>query len=253
MRDAQAYIDGYAEELTHDELLEFLLWRKTQVGNSSLNATVCGLKYYYSHVRGEPERVVAIPTPRKPKQLGELLTVSELAQLFAAAASPKHRCVLALLFGLGLRAGEVAAIRLHDFDRAHRTLIVRKTKGGKSRTLPYDESLRRELIPYFRRENPADFLFVSSTRQRHEKDGMSIRGIQYIVAQTRQRAGLTKHVCPHTLRHCFAVHYLNTGGNLVRLQQLLGHKYLTTTLRYLSYATPELKDIPSPLSLISHA
>ena len=161
--------------------------------------------------------------------------------------------MLALFFGLGLRAGEVAAMRIHDFDRVHRTLIVRKTKGGHPRTLPYDDSLRRQLIPYFRQQQPTDFLFVSTTRQRDEKDGMSIRGIQYIVAQTHQRAGLTKHVCPHTLRHCFAVHYLNTGGNLIRLQQLLGHKYLTTTLRYLSYATPELKDIPSPLSLLGDA
>ena len=79
----------------------------------------------------------------EPEQLGELLTVSELARLFAAAAGPKHRCVLVLLFGLGLRAGEVAAIRIHDFDRVHRTLIVRKTKGGHPRIRRSSRSVHR--------------------------------------------------------------------------------------------------------------
>ena len=77
--------------------------------------------------------------------------------------------------------------------------------------------------------------------------------MQYIVACTRVRAALKKHVCPHTLRHCFAVHYLNAGGNLIRLKQLLGHAHISTTLRYLSYANPELRDIPSPLNLLDGA
>jgi len=175
-----------------------------------------------------------------------------LCQLFTAANSPKHRLVLSLLFGLGLRAGEVSRIRLHDFERHHRTLIIRNAKGGKSRTLPYDAAVRRELIAYFRVEKPTDYLFTSATRKSHS-EGLSVRGVQYIVRTTAERAGLNKKVCPHILRHCFAVQYLNHGGNLVRLKELLGHRYLNTTLRYLSYASPELKDIPSPLSFLFDA
>lgn len=233
-------------------MLEFLAWRKQAVGNATLNTIVCGLKYYFRQVTNEPERVVTIPTPRKPKQLGELLTTSELRQLFAAAISPKHRLVLSLIFGLGLRAGEVGRIRLHDFDGDHRTLIIRKAKGGKQRTLPYDEAVRRDLIAHFRAERPTDYLFTSTTRK-SGSGGISVRGVQYIVRTTSERAGLTKKVCPHTLRHCFAVQYLNHGGNLIRLKQLLGHAHFNTTFRYLSYASPELKDIPSPLSFLFDA
>lgn len=75
----------------------------------------------------------------------------------------------------------------------------------------------------------------------------------HIVRVLHQRSGITKRVCPHSMRHCFAVHYLNNGGNLLRLKQLLGHAHLSTTLRYLSYASPELKDIPSPLSFLFDA
>lgn len=79
------------------------------------------------------------------------------------------------------------------------------------------------------------------------------KGKKRIVRTARQRAGLRKKVCPHLLRHCFAVHYLDHGGNLLRLKQLLGHAHVSTTLRYLSYANPELSDIPSPLHFLHGA
>jgi site-specific recombinase XerD len=175
-----------------------------------------------------------------------------LRQLFTAAISPKHRAVISLIFGLGLRAGEVANLRLHDFDRPRRTLIIRKAKGGKQRTLLYDEAIRKHLLDYHFDERPTDYLFTSATRK-SDTGGISVRGVQYIVRTTAERAGLTKKVCPHVLRHCFAVQYLNNGGSLLRLKQLLGHAHFSTTFRYLSYANPELKDIPSPLSFLFDA
>lgn len=248
----QEYIDRHIDQISTAEILEFLTWRKETIGNSALNTVVCGLKYYFRKVSNQPGRVVTIPTPRKPSQLGELLNTSELRRLFAAASSPKHRLVLSLIFGLGLRAGEVGRIRLHDFDREQRTLIIRNAKGAKQRTLPYDDAVRRHLIEHFRTEKPTDFLFTSTTRK-SETGGISVRGVQYIVRCTCERAQMTKKVCPHTLRHCFAVQYLNHGGNLIRLKQLLGHTNIGTTLRYLSYASPELKNIPSPLHFLFDA
>lgn len=252
VRDVQTYIDRDISDISTEEIIEFLSWRKQQVGNATLNTIVCGLKHYFRKVIDEPERVVTVPTPAKPSQLGELLNISELKQLFAAANTPKYRLVLGLLFGLGLRAGEVGRIRLHDFDRHHRTLIIRKAKGGKQRVLPYGDALRNLLITYFRQEGPTDYLFASATRKSNI-GGISVRGVQYIISAIRDRAGLTKRVCPHVLRHCFAVQYLNNGGNLIRLKQLLGHAHFSTTFRYLSYASPELKDIPSPLSFLFDA
>jgi len=188
----QAYIDRDIDEITTEEIFEFLSWRKQDVGNSSLNTIICGLKYYFRKVVDKPERVVTIPTPARPSQLGELLTTSELRQLFAASTSPKHRLVLSLLFGLGLRAGEVGSIRLHDFDRHQRTLIIRQAKGRTQRTLPYDDAIRHDLITYFRAEKPADYLFTSTTRK-SQNGGLSVRGVQYIVRTTAERARLTKN------------------------------------------------------------
>ena len=252
LRDAQDWLDAKADDFTSDDILLWLAHLQQRVGPSALNVNACALKYYFSEILDNPEIVRYVPTPRKAQQLGELLTTSELRELFGAAINVKHRLVLALLFGLGLRAGEVGTIRLHDFDREHRTLIIRHAKGGKHRIVPYDDAIRRLLIAYFREHQPDDFLFTSATRKA-DGGGISTRGVQYIVNQTLAKTNIRKKVCPHTLRHCFAVHYLNHGGNLIRLKQLLGHAYLTTTLRYLSYASPELKDIPSPYAFILDA
>jgi integrase/recombinase XerD len=88
VRDLQAYIDRDIDEITTEEILEFLTWRKQEVGNAALNTIVCGLKYYFRKVTNEPERVVTIPTPAKPSQLGELLNISELKLLFVSVQSP---------------------------------------------------------------------------------------------------------------------------------------------------------------------
>ena len=246
LRHAQWGLDDNVEDFTADDILLWLDHRSQHVGPSSVNVNVCALKYYFGRILGQPDMVNFIPQPRRPRQLGDLLTIAELRELFAAASSAKHHAVLALLFGLGLRAGEVGRIRLHDFDRQQATLIIRQAKGGKSRTLPYGPVVRHALAQYFRQERPADYLFVSGTRKA-EDGGLSVRGVQYIVRQTLARTTIKKKVCPHVLRHCFAVHYLNEGGSLLRLKELLGHALLSTTFRYLSYAKPQLVDVPSPL------
>ena len=245
LRDLQHHHQGLADALSRDEILAFLAHRDAQVGKSSLNIICCALKYYYGRVLGDLGRIVHIPTPRRPKQLGELLTTDELRQLLAAARSLRHRLVLELLFGLGLRAGEVGRLRTSDFDRATRTLTIRYAKGDKNRLLPYGGRLRSTLNQYYQVERPTDYLIPGGSNR--SEPFISVRGVQYIVTNARKRSGLRKACCPHTLRHCFAVHYLENGGNLIRLQQLLGHAEIGTTLRYLSYASIPLADTASPL------
>ncbi|MCO6489389.1 MAG: tyrosine-type recombinase/integrase [Phaeodactylibacter sp.] len=250
LRDVQERTGKPADELTRDELLAYLAARRKHLSASTLNTVVCALKYYYREVARRLDLVVDIPNPRKPKQLGDLLNADELRLFLGAARSMRHRLVLELLFGLGLRAGEVGRLRISDFNREQATVTIRTSKGGITRVLPYGGRLRNTLNQYYRQERPKDFLIPG--RERSSSLGISLRGVQYITRTTLQRSRLRKQVCPHTLRHCFAVHYLNNGGNLVRLQQLLGHAYLSTTLLYLRYASITLRDIPSPLDFLSN-
>lgn len=248
LRDLQERTGKPADKLTRDELLAYLAARRKHLSPSTLNTAICALKYYYREVAQRLDLVVDIPNPRRAKQLGDLLNADELRTLLSAARSMRHRVVLELLFGLGLRAAEVGRLRLGDFNREQATVTIRTSKGGITRVLPYGGRLRDTLNQYYRQERPKDVLIPG--RERSASQGISVRGVQYIVNHTLQRSRLPKRVCPHTLRHCFAVHYLNNGGNLVRLQQLLGHAYLSTTLLYLRYASIPMRDIPSPLDAL---
>ena len=248
LRDAQEHIRKSADQLTRDDILKFLSFRRKTCSSSTLNTVVCALKYYYREVVRRLDLVVDIPNPRKSKQLGDLLNSDELRHLLDSCRSLRHRLVIELLFDLGLRAAEVGRLKLGDFNRVQRTVTIRTSKGGITRVLPYGLALRRTLLAYFRDERPDNYLIPG--RERSDGPGISVRGVQYIVRMTLNRSRLKKQVCPHTLRHCFAVHYLNNGGNLVRLQQLLGHAYLSTTLLYLRYASLTLRDIPSPLDFL---
>lgn len=250
LRDVQHYFEQSADELTRNDLLAYLAHKRNTCSSSSLNMQVCALKYFYREVAQRQDLVVDIPNPRSSKQLGDLLTADEVRRFLRAARSMRHLLVVELLFGLGLRASEVGRIRLGDFDREQRTLTIRTSKGGITRILPYGERLRNTLINYYRAEQPDEYLVPA--RERGNTEGISVSGVQYTVRMTLQRSGLRKHVCPHALRHSFAVHYLNNGGNILRLQQLLGHTYLSSTLIYLRYATFSLRDIDSPLDFLYH-
>ena len=133
-------------------------------------------------------------------------------------------------------------------DKHESTIVIRNSKGQKTRTVEYGQSLRKVLVDYCKVRGglPKNTLIDSYKEQ---DVALTIRGIQWIVKEIVRRSGIKKNVSPHTFRHTFAVHYLNRGGSIFRLQQLMGHEYITTTLHYLKYAS-----IPDSIrvSLLDH-
>jgi site-specific recombinase XerD len=216
------------------------------LGSSTVNARICGLRYLYHRVYKENGRKLVIPNPRRIKQIGEVLTESEINLLLAACHYPRQAAILHLLYDTGLRAREVAHLRLQDFDKANGVLYVRYGKGGKHRVVPYGLAVTEVLKTYFLIEKPTDWLFEGSTKG----EPASVKSIQYAVREAHKRAPIRKAVHPHTLRHTFAVHYLNNGGSIVRLQQLLGHSELGSTLIYLKYAAIPLRETDTPLDVL---
>lgn len=236
-------------ELTETEIIAHLsrLRDKRGLSPSALNSRICGLKYLYRNVHHRLDIVVDLPNPRRARLVGDILTSSEINQLFGGTTSIKHLAVLHILFDTGLRAAEVSRLRLGDFDAKNGTLTVRFGKGKKDRVVPYGQQARETLLEHFRQNRPTDALFTGATT-----GGMfTIRGVQYVVNQALKRSGLKKEVHPHTLRHSFAVHYLNNGGSLIRLQQLLGHAHISTTLVYLKYTSIPLRETATPLDFLT--
>lgn len=143
--------------------------------------------------------------------------------------------MLQLIYKMGMRVLEVVRLHTADFDKQLYTITIHHSKGRKIRTVPYRETLRHNLCLYGKTIGsvPPNILLESI---KEPGQPLSPRGVQYNVRNAVKRSRINKRIHPHTLRHTFAVHYLNLGDTPPQLQQLLGHEYITTTLHYIKYA-----------------
>ncbi len=189
-------------------------------------------------VEANPAKVV--PTPRAAKRLPEMVTVAQLAELLEALpetpAGRRDRAALELLYGAGLRGGELVGLDLDDVDLGRRLARVHG-KGGKERVVPFGREAEKALRAYLPdraawRARPGapsagEPLFVNQRGGR-----LSDRSLRRIVDGAVQGIALVHHLHPHTLRHAFATHLLEAGMDLRAIQELLGHASLSTTQRY---------------------
>ena len=161
LRDLMVNCGDVPENLSVERIKTYLSSLRTHLSSSALNLRVCGIKYYFRHVVKRLDLVVDIPNPRVAKYVQEVLSEADLAVLFAACTSMRELAMLHLLYDCGLRSREVCYLKLSDFDKIHRKLTIRNSKGNTMRTLPYSESLRTTLIQYFQTQKtpPSVFLF----------------------------------------------------------------------------------------------
>ncbi len=248
VRDLMEALGKTPDKCTEEEVIAHLndYRERKNMSPSALNTRVFGILYLYREVYKDQKIRLDIPNPGRGKSIGDILTQTELEALFAACHYPRQSAVLHLLYDTGLRAREVANLRLGDFDKKNAVLYVRYGKGGKHRVVPYGVAVLDALRTFYEVEKPTDYLFEGNT----PGEPITVKSVQYMVREAHRRTPVRKAVHPHTLRHTFAVHYINNGGSLVRLQQLLGHAHLSTTLLYLRYAAIPLRDIDTPLDIL---
>lgn len=196
------------------------------------NQTVCALRFFYRVTLGRDWMINHIPFPKQPKKLPVVLSPEELAKFFAAVPTLKHRTALQTMYGAGLRISEAVALRLSDIDGHRRVLRVSQGKGQKDRYVPLPSTLLEVLRNYWTRYRPAALLFPG----RRPDQPISVSAIQRICGPASKRAGLSKRVNTHMMRHCFATHLLEAGEGLRTIQLYLGHRSLGATSVYLHVA-----------------
>lgn len=162
-----------------------------------------------------------------------IITPVQLELICYAASYPKYRFIVRLLFELALRRAELINIKIADIDLDQGTVVI-EGKGHKQRLLPLTAMQVHQLRIYIRMYKPVTYLFENSDG--HHYSG---HGIYNIVRQAAQKANLTLH--PHALRHSRATALVNSHVGIWHVQQLLGHKHLTTTAVYLHYAVDDLR------------
>ena len=232
-----------AKEVTLRELQDYFLWivEKKEASWSTQKQLAGALCLYYELVWDRKLRLNFLKEVRKPFTLPEVLSKSEVSSLLKVLVNRKHHAVLATVYSAGLRVGEVVNLRVTDVDSKRMRIRVRNSKGNKDREVMLSPQLLDELRCYWKQYRPTDFLFEG------QKGGQySARSIQAVLKRAVHKAGITKKVTVHTLRHSFATHLLEDGTDIRYIQQLLGHKNISTTQIYTHMTSPALDRIKSP-------
>ena len=165
-----------------------------------------------------------------------------------AARDVKHRLILMTAYSGGLRAGEVAALKPEHIDSKRMLIKIENAKGRKDRYTVLSKKLLKELRHYYKIRKPQTYLFPSSYKHRKNQP-LTYASVRHIYENARTKAGIKKGEGIHTLRHSFATHLLEDGHDIRKIQVLMGHRRLSTTIIYLHVSRETLSKIPSPLDL----
>jgi site-specific recombinase XerD len=213
---------------------------------SSCNVVLHGLRFFYYQTLERDHMTFAIPLPRQPSKLPEILSQEEIRRLFDMIDNPKHRALLMTTYAAGLRVSEVVRLRVSDIDSDRGMIRVDQGKGAQDRYTLLSKRLLQELRRYWRIDRPRPWLFPS----RRLNGPLSISCAQRLYIAARRRAGIAKQGGIHALRHAFATHLLEAGTDLHTIQRLLGHRHISTTMRYFHLAQRTLMANRSPLDLL---
>jgi integrase/recombinase XerD len=208
---------------------------------------VCALRFFYGVTLGEAAVPERIPYAREPRKLPIVLSADEVVRFLEAVSSLKSRAALTTAYAAGLRASEVAGLRVADIDSARGVILVRHGKGAKDRNVMLSAQLRGILRAYWRLARPTTYLFPG----RDEEHSIDPTVLHAACRSAVNAAGLTKRVTLHTLRHSFATHLLESGTDIRIIQVLLGHNNLSSTARYTQVATHTIRATQSPLDRLS--
>jgi len=230
--------------LDADQVNDYLYLVKQQhktPSDSYFKFTVYALRFAY-RMEGLKDKRIELPSIKRDKRLPVVLSREEVKRLLKAPKLLKHRILIGLLYGCGLRCFEVRSLKLSDLDFDRNMLHVRQGKGKKDRYVPLSNILIRGLKAYIQAEQPAVWLFNGREQEINGRAGgdfdsrYSQRGVQWALKQAKKEAGITKEMTVHTLRHTYATHLLEEGLDIMSIKDLLGHECIDTTMIYLHVA-----------------
>ena len=235
------------DQLEEEQIRDYLqvLITERNLSQSYVSQVYSGLKFLFESTLKRDWVKWGIPRAKKAKKLPVVLSLEEVARLIETTQNLKHRTLLQVIYSGGLRLSEAVALKPPDID-SDRMVIRVRGKGAKERETLLAHRALKALRNYCRLYHPVDWLFPG------QKPATALVGrtVQKVFEQACQRADIRKGATPHSLRHSFATHLLDSGVDITFVQQLLGHKSLQTTAIYLHVTTRSLSRIRSPLDLL---
>ena len=240
-------------EITNDEVQTYLahLIQERKLSWSTCSQAANAFRFLYHVTLNYPRTEFHVPLPKQPQKLPEILSREEVWRLLTVPLHPRHRLLLTTVYAAGLRVSEAIALKVSDIDADRMTMRIEQGKGAKDRYVPLAARLLQELRAYWKTTPPRVWLFANRQGTRP----IDITVAQKIYMLAKLRAGIVKQGGIHALRHAFATHLLEAGVDLHTVQRLLGHRQISTTMRYFHLSqgrrvgTRSPLDLPKPLSV----
>lgn len=232
------------QKLGADQIKEYLFYliRKKRISKSAQNQVINAVKAYYERVLGQERKVYDLERPKKDFKLPNVMSKEEIARLLGVIENIKHKCLLVVMYGGGLRAGEVVRLKLSDVNFKEGTLLIRDSKGGKDRFTLLSKPGGKLLEQYLLEYQPRIWLFEGQ-----RGDHYSVRSLQKVFERSLQKAGIVRPLTSHSLRHSFATHMIEKNADLETVRRLLGHQSIKTTQIYLHVSNKHIGQFKSPM------
>lgn len=230
------------EKIDEEKIKQFLLNKQSKdYSPQTVNLFLNAIKFFYREVLKIPQRI-NLKFAKRSKKLPIVLSREEIKGIIETIKNQKHKLIIALAYGAGLRISEVVSLKVKDVNLEELTIHLKNTKGKKDRITIFPEKIKSGLQCLMAGKNPCGYLFES------ERGGkLTERTAQKVFENVLKRAGIKKDATFHSLRHSFATHLLENGVDVRYVQELLGHRNIRTTQIYTQVTNPKLKNIKSPL------
>lgn len=205
------------------------------------NQVINAIKLFFKKLERRKVIPEDIGRPRNGLRLPKVISMQEVKKLLNNITNKKHKLMLSLAYGCGLRSGEVLRLKVVDIALDRKLIYVRNSKGNKDRIVPLGDKLTGEIYEYLTNRKPRDFVFEG------QYGGMySSRSLQKVLEKAAKNAGLEQGMTLHWLRHSYATHLLEAGTDLRYIQTLLGHRSSKTTEIYTFVSKRSLESVRSP-------
>ena len=230
-----------ARGLNEKTLEEYIIRCLEKQNSSSVARASFAIKFFFENILKIKTNLRSI---KRNKTIPDILTVEEIKKLIENTSNIKHKLIIKLIYGCGLRVSELTNLRKNDINFNENLIKINLAKGKKDRFVKIPESMKGELINYCYLSD-SDILFPSNRGGK-----LTTATIQAILKNSSKKSGIEKRVYPHLLRHSFATHLLESGTDLKIIQKVLGHADIKTTQIYTQISQASIKNIKSPLDNI---
>ncbi|HOZ35709.1 MAG TPA: tyrosine-type recombinase/integrase [archaeon] len=240
------FIKKDLKEVNSDDIVNFLSYLKTKKnsGSATMNLVLSAIKHFYNEFLKQ-NILIDIKLPKKAKKIPIVLTPKEIKDLVENTSNNRNKLIIEFMFSTGVRVSECVNMKISDLNFEEFTGNVIAGKGNKDRIIILSKNWVAEYKKYLEEREKkvkSEYLFCSDSGK-----PLSVDTIQKFLKISANKAGITKKISPHKLRHSFATSLLENDVNIRYIQQLLGHANLNTTQIYTKVNTNKLKEIENPL------